>query len=145
MISTELAALYGPKPFDAILDCIGVQEIYVNSAQYLKEGGIYAAVGIKPPSMTYGNFAKIVWQMQMNAIWPLSPWLLGTGRTWKGISMFDPGLELMERLVALLGKGTIKTVIDSVWPFEAAPKAYEIMASGRARGKIIVQIGDDVD
>lgn len=71
--------------------------------------------------------------------------MLGTGRAWKSVAMFNPGLELMEKLASLLGEGKTKTVIDSVWPFEEALEACEVMASGSAQGKIIVQFGDDVD
>lgn len=54
-----------------------------------------------------------------------------------------PGKELMEKTAALMGSGKLTPVIDTVYPFEEAVKAVEHLASKRAKGKIIVKVGQD--
>ncbi len=61
--------------------------------------------------------------------------------------MMDPGLEFMERVVALFGEGKLKVVVDSEWEFEQVLEAYDVLLSGRAKGKIIIRVdgGDGED
>ncbi|OHF02758.1 hypothetical protein CORC01_01859 [Colletotrichum orchidophilum] len=128
------------KWFDAVVDCVGVQDVYVNCAKYLVPEGIYCAVGIKPPSQSYGALLKAVWQMQMNALWPRSTWLGGTGRRWVAVAMMDPGKALMEEVVAMLADGRVKAVVEREIGFEEAVDGYETVGSGRARGKVVINV-----
>jgi NADPH:quinone reductase-like Zn-dependent oxidoreductase len=143
-IPAELASRYSQKPFDAIIDCVGADEsIYLHCAKYLKEDGVYSSVGIKLSDFTYLASIKAVWKMQMNSIWPRSPRLLGTGRIWKATTMMDPGQELMQRAVNLIADGKLKVIIDSEWPFDQVLEAYDVVLSGRARGKVIIRMAGD--
>ncbi|GKT58472.1 zinc alcohol dehydrogenase [Colletotrichum tofieldiae] len=128
------------KQFDAVVDCIGVQDIYTNCAGYLAPDGVYSAVGIKPATHSYGGFAKAVWLMQMNALWPRSTWLGGTGRRWAATAMMDPGKELMQEVVGMLADGRVKAVVERDIGFEEVVDGYEIVGSGRARGKVVVKV-----
>ncbi|KAL0943641.1 zinc alcohol dehydrogenase [Colletotrichum truncatum] len=141
-VSNALKEKFGRegKMFDAVVDCIGVQDVYANCASYLVPEGVYAAVGIKPLSQTYGGFMKAVWTMQMNALWPSSPWLGGTGRRWIGTSMMNPERELMEEVMGMLADGRVKVVVDRELGFEEAVDGYDVVGSGRARGKIVVKV-----
>ncbi|KAK1655188.1 hypothetical protein BDP81DRAFT_456307 [Colletotrichum phormii] len=129
------------KRFDAVVDCVGVQDVYVHCAEYLKPEGVYSAVGIKPADQSVGALVKAVWQMQMNALWPRSTWLGGTGRRWAATAMMDPGKTLMEEVVAMLADGRVKAVVERELRFEEAVDGYEIVGSGRARGKVVVHVG----
>ncbi|GKT40966.1 zinc-type alcohol dehydrogenase-like protein [Colletotrichum spaethianum] len=131
------------KQFNAIVDCIGVQDIYTNCAGYLVPDGVYSAVGIKPVTQSWGGFMKAVWQMQKNALWPLSTWLGGTGRRWAATAMMDPGKELMEEVVGMLSDGRIKAVVGREVDFEEVADGYDIIGSGRARGKVVVKVDDE--
>ncbi|KAK1599408.1 uncharacterized protein LY79DRAFT_665094 [Colletotrichum navitas] len=126
--------------FDAVVDCVGVQDVYVNCAAYLVPDGVYSAVGIKPATLSYGAFAKAVWHMQMNALWPRSTWLGGTGRRWAATAMMDPGKGLMEDVMGMLSDGRIKAVIEREVAFEQVADGYDILGSGRARGKVVVKV-----
>jgi len=144
-VSSELAKRYSKEKFDAVLDAVGADmRIYAHCAQYLKPDGIYSSVGVKLSGFGVLDAVSAVWKMQINTIWPKTPWLLGTGRTWKVTSMMDPGLELMQRVVDMLAEGKLKVVIDSEWPFDQVLDAYDIVMSGRAKGKVIIKVGDDV-
>ena len=50
----------------------------------------------------------------------------------------SPDGEMLTELATLISQGTIKTVIDSTYPMEQALKAFEILAKGRAKGKIVI-------
>ena len=45
-----------------------------------------------------------------------------------------------EQLAAWMKEGSIRAVIDSTFEFNATPKAFEKLKSGRARGKVVVQV-----
>ncbi|CAB9502099.1 alkenal/one oxidoreductase, chloroplastic [Seminavis robusta] len=53
-----------------------------------------------------------------------------------------PTKERINAIAENLASGKLKPVIDKVFPFEEAIKAYEYQAGGRAMGKIIVKIAD---
>ncbi|KAF9874868.1 hypothetical protein CkaCkLH20_07562 [Colletotrichum karsti] len=144
-VSDSLREKFGKegKKFDAVVDCAGVQDVYVHCASYLRPGGVYASVGIKPAANTYGGFARAVWTMQMNALWPVSPWLGGTGRRWKGTTMMDPGRGLMEDVVGMLADGRVKVFSGKEVGFERAVDGYEVVGSGRARGKVVVRVNGE--
>ncbi|KAK1995890.1 NAD(P)-binding protein [Colletotrichum falcatum] len=129
--------------FDAVVDCVGVQDVYINCAAYLVPDGVYSAVGIKPVALSYGSLAKAAWQMQMNALWPRSTWLGGTGRRWAATAMMDPGKDLMMEIMRMLSDGRIKAVIEREVGFEQVADGYDILGSGRARGKVVVKVGGE--
>jgi NADPH:quinone reductase-like Zn-dependent oxidoreductase len=144
-LPAELRRRFGEDPFNVVLDCIGIQDIFVNSRHYLKPDGLYVAVGVKLTAWDVWGFLTCAKQMILNAVWPVSPWLGGTGRTWKAVSMTEPKKEEMERLVGLMADGKLKVHVDSVWEFEDALKGYEVLESNRARGKVIIKVDDEVD
>ena len=49
------------------------------------------------------------------------------------------GAQLRE-ITALLEAGTIKPVIDRVFPFNAVNEALAYIETGRAKGKVVVQL-----
>lgn len=140
----HLKATFSSKPFDTIIDTLGFHAIYAHSPAYLVQGGIYSSAGIKPPSFDVPDFLRAVIQMKLNEWWPVSRWLGGVGRLWKGVSMMSPTLADRERIVAMLGRGEVKVVRDSVWPLEEADKAYEKLGGRHARGKVMVRVDKDV-
>ncbi|KAK0719633.1 hypothetical protein B0H67DRAFT_484476 [Lasiosphaeris hirsuta] len=138
----ELATRYGGKPFDVIIDGWGNQMLFNHCARFLKPEGFYNAASIH-----YDGFAAwpvlvsgltLLW----NAIRPKSTWLGGTGRNWMAANMMDPGIEFMEQVVALFTEGKIRVVVDSEWSFEQVHEAFDVLISGRARGKVIVKVAE---
>jgi NADPH:quinone reductase-like Zn-dependent oxidoreductase len=82
--------------------------------------------------------------MKLNEWWPVSPWLGGVGRKWLGTSMMSPTLEDRQAVAEMLGRGDIKLVKDSIWPFEETKEAYKKLGGLHARGKILVKVDDQV-
>ena len=134
---------HGKQPFNAIVDTVGKQHLYKHCADYLVEGGIYAATKVETSDYGILAFIPALLTMKANEYWPLSKWLGGTGREWRSAAMLDPSSELKEEMLGMVAKGEIKVVVDSVWDMESVLKGYEILRSGRARGKILVHIGGD--
>ncbi|PSK54026.1 Zinc-type alcohol dehydrogenase-like protein [Elsinoe australis] len=72
----------------------------------------------------------------------LLPGVLGGAKTkWKFL-MVGNKREDVERLVEWTAQGKLKTVVDTVFAYEDAPKAFEKLKTGRARGKIVVSNSD---
>ncbi|KAL7893814.1 hypothetical protein HDV63DRAFT_101992 [Trichoderma sp. SZMC 28014] len=142
-----LAQTFHANPFNAIIDTLGHQSLYANSPAYLAPSGIYSSVGIKPPDFSIPAFLRAVWQMKLNEWWPVSRWLGGVGRPWRGVSMMEPTLADRERIAEMLGDGQIRVVRDSVWRFEDVREAYAKLGGLHASGKILVRVdetmGDD--
>ncbi|CEJ80445.1 Putative Zinc alcohol dehydrogenase [[Torrubiella] hemipterigena] len=135
-----LVTTYGTKPFNTIIDTLGHQNIYTNSPKYLEQGGVYSSAGIKPPNFSVPNFLRAVWQMKLNEWWPVSTWLGGVGRLWRGVSMMEPSLQERENIVGMLGDKKVKIVRDSIWKFEEAKEAYIKLGGLHARGKVLVKV-----
>lgn len=53
----------------------------------------------------------------------------------------QPGGAQLRELNALLESGVIRPVIDRVFPFAQTPEALAYVASGRAKGKVVVGVG----
>ena len=97
-------------------------------------------MGVKPPSFAVPDFFRAVWQMKMNEWWPVSPWLFGAGRLWRGVSMMSPTLEDRQRIVDMVGSGEVRVLRDSVWDFERVQEAYAKVEGRHARGKVMVKV-----
>ncbi|KAG5817142.1 hypothetical protein H9Q74_003501 [Fusarium xylarioides] len=145
VFSKHLAERFSSEPFNTIIDTLGHQALYLASPSYLVPEGNYSSVGIKPPTFFVPDFLRAVLQMKLNEWWPVSPWLGGVGRRWLGTSMMSPTLDDRQAVADMLGRGDIKLVKDSIWPFEKTKEAYRKLGGLHARGKILVKVDDQVD
>ena len=50
--------------------------------------------------------------------------------------------EMFEGLNRALEQSRVLPVIDTVFPFESAPEAYEYLARGSHFGKVVISVGD---
>ncbi|KAL6805678.1 hypothetical protein J3E68DRAFT_421926 [Trichoderma sp. SZMC 28012] len=139
-----LASRFRSNPFNAVIDTLGHQSLYVHSPAYLVPTGTYSSVGIKPPDFSVPNFLRAVVQMKLNEWWPVSRWLGGIGRLWRGVSMMEPTLEDRQRIADMLGGGQIRVVRDSVWSFEHVKEAYAKLGGLHASGKVLVRVDETV-
>lgn len=142
-LAGELTRRYGAEPFDVVLDAYGNQELFNYCAGFLKPEGVYDAASIHYEGYALWSVFKAGMTLLWNGLRPKASWLGGTGRTWIAVSMMDPGAEMMERLTKMFGEGKVRVVVDSEWPFEKVPDAYDTLISGHAKGKVIVKVGDD--
>ncbi|KAJ6006020.1 hypothetical protein N7451_003964 [Penicillium sp. IBT 35674x] len=132
-----LAKEHAETRFDAIVDTVGIQELYTNSPRYLREGGRFINIGAMQAQSANGSLWAFAWAMIMNLALP--SWLGGTPRRYQMV-MGTPGVDVMARVKQLAEDGVLVPIIDSTWEMEDALKAYEKLHSQRARGKVIVKI-----
>ncbi|OTA00763.1 alcohol dehydrogenase [Trichoderma parareesei] len=143
-LPAHLASLFHAHPFDAIIDTLGHQSLYLGSPDYLVSSGTYSSVGIKPPDFSIPNFLRAVCQMKLNEWWRVSRLLGGAGRLWRGVSMMEPSLEDRQRIADMLGQGHVRVVRDSVWRFEDVREAYARLGGLHASGKVLVRVDESV-
>lgn len=125
------------KPFDVIFDTVGVPELYHNCATYLSAKGLYIDIAGPHLDGSISSLLKAGAYLMSSLLRP--SWLGGVNRKYKfyGMNPTDANLNEMERL---LTNGTLKPVIDQVFAFEDAKKAYERSMSGRSKGKVVIKV-----
>ena len=100
--------------YDLVIDAIGGDTL-TKSFKVLKKGG--RLVSIKGQDTE--NLAK---EYGVNFEW----------------FFMSPDGEILTEIASLISQGTIKTVIDSTYSMKQAPEAFELLAKGRAKGKIVI-------
>ena len=48
--------------------------------------------------------------------------------------------EQLNKITALIEAGTIKPIVDKVFPFEQTNEALAYVESGRAKGKVVIKV-----
>ena len=100
--------------YDLVIDAIGGDTL-TKSFKVLKKGG--RLVSIKGQDTE--NLAK---EYGVNFEW----------------FFMSPDGKMLTEIASLISQGTIKTVIDSTYSMKQAPEAFELLAKGRAKGKIVI-------
>ena len=102
--------------YDLVIDTIG-GETLERSFKVLKNGGILVSVkGQDNDGLAEKYGVRFEW------------------------FFMSPDGEMLTELAALISDGTIKTVIDSTYPMDQSAQAFDHLATGRAKGKIVVSI-----
>lgn len=116
------------------MDCVGTQELFTNSPNYLKEDGCFVNIGAM--DVRNGLF-KTLGQCIVNLYRP--SWLGGVPRRYIFFSNI-PKMEEVLTLAEMVKQGKLKILVDSEYAAEDLMQAYKRMATGRARGKILVRM-----
>jgi NADPH:quinone reductase-like Zn-dependent oxidoreductase len=81
----------------------------------------------------------------LRAVWSMVPrWLLprilgGGKHPWR-LLMVQNSVEELARIGEWVREGKMKVILDSVFDFKDAPKAFERLRTHRARGKVVVNV-----
>ena len=118
--------------FNLIIDNVGGDlNLYYRCHEYTLPDATYVMVAGLP------TFSFLFSMLRMR----LMPSFLGGGKR-KTTGFFPkPNEADITQLVSWVKSGDIKPVIDSRFAFEDAPKAFEKLKTGRAKGKIVVDVG----
>ncbi|KAI0655133.1 NAD-P-binding protein [Cubamyces menziesii] len=130
----QLAAACPEAKYDVFLEAVGFIEptLFVKSAAYLTPRGTFVSVG--PQSTSLGEYIRFAW----NVI--LRPSVLGgTKRKWR-LVLVEPVQEDLKVFAKMIEEGKVHPLVDSVFAFEDALKAYERLLTKRATGKIVVKV-----
>lgn len=131
------ALLASETKFDHAVDNVGQdKELIWCCGEYLKPGAVIVKVaGDLSVSGLVDNMKR--------KLWP--GWLGGMKGTAEGF-FTQPKVEELAQIAEWIGEGKVRTMVDQKFGFEEAPKAFERLKTGRARGKIVVDVaGEPVD
>lgn len=120
------------KPFDLVVDNVGHDfDLYWKSHEYTNPKAPFVEIAAAP-SFTFFSFMIKV---------KLLPGFLGGGKR-KFVSLFaEPKTEILQEIAQLVAEGKVKAKIDEQFPWEKAPDAFRKLKTGRAKGKIVVDVG----
>ena len=119
---------------DIVFDTLG-KHYTVEAFQVLKQGG--KVVSVVGPIDEEG--AKAFGMADYKLPEELASAIKGKDASYKFIFMHPNGSHLGE-IKSLIEDGKIKAIIDKVYPFNESIEAFTHLASGRAKGKIVIKI-----
>ncbi|KAF3048666.1 hypothetical protein E8E11_002536 [Didymella keratinophila] len=129
----ETLAGKGPV-FQLAVDNVGSSaDLYKQSASFLVPNGKFVQVGASP---SLGGFAQITSNL-------LVPGFLGGGKRSYQMLMTKAVPDDLKQLGVLMREGKVKAVLDEVFDWEDAPKAFEKLKTGRSKGKLVIRIKQD--
>jgi len=146
-LGADLVIDYKKDDFENILQGYDVvlnsqdRKTLTKSLSVLKPGGKLISIS-GPPDPAFGEEIRASWFMKL-IIHLLSSSIRKKAKR-RGVSfsflfMKANGNQLRE-ITALIDSGAIHPVVDRVFPFEATPEAMAYVETGRAKGKVVVQV-----
>ncbi|KAK4890671.1 hypothetical protein LTR27_010710 [Elasticomyces elasticus] len=125
----------GGQQYTHVVDNVGADwNLFWKSHEYSKPDAAYIYIGATP-SLSYA------WNQIKAKVWPA--FLGGSKR--KFLTFFaQTKNDELAKFGAWMKDGTVKPVVDSLWTMEKVPDAFRKLKTGRARGKIVVQVAADL-
>jgi NADPH:quinone reductase-like Zn-dependent oxidoreductase len=121
------------QTFDLVVDNVGADRaLYLQGDKYMKPGAHFVQVGAPSSLGTVGN---ILCNM-------VTPGFLGGGKRPFVFVRVANNPEDFIQIGKWMAEGKVKPIIQSVFPFEDAIKAFEELRTERTKGKIVVQVQD---
>jgi NADPH:quinone reductase-like Zn-dependent oxidoreductase len=101
----HLTTTYGESRFDAIIDCVGIQDLFHACPAFSKDGEPYVSVGPRANAYTYGGMVSTIGSMAKNMLWPRI--LGGTPRPYVQVAAVS-NLEALKELADMVERGKLK-------------------------------------
>jgi NADPH:quinone reductase-like Zn-dependent oxidoreductase len=123
------------KPFDHVVDNVGHDfDLYWRAHDYSVPTAKWVFVGMAPNPSCFAFLFKV----------RLIPGFLGGGKR-KLVQIFAmPEGDQLSILAGWMKEGKVKAVIDQRFSFEEGKEAMTRMKSGRARGKVVIEVNAEV-
>jgi alkaline phosphatase D len=120
--------------FSLVVDNVGSPpNLYKASSAFLVPSGKFVQIGM---TSSFGSITQVGSNM-------LFPSFLGGGKNSYQLLVTKPSAEHLRQLAELMREGKLRPVVDSVFEWEDAPKAFEKLKSGRSKGKVVVKVPQD--
>ena len=129
-------------PFDVVYDGVG-GALIERSIDVLRPGGRYVGLVRTADAQAYremGMPALLAW-LVARKIAPFRKRARRLGAQFHGI-LTRPDGPLLSRIGAIVESGAIKPVVGKVFDLSELQDAYEEIARGHARGKIVIQVSN---
>lgn len=124
----------GGQIYDLAIDNVGSPaNLYERSDKFLKPGGAFSQVAMGVA------FAEVVTLLKRLFL----PRILGGGSRRFTFVQANNTTQVFSEVGKLMAEGKIKVVIDEVFEYKDVPKAFEKLKTGRARGKIVVDVANE--
>jgi NADPH:quinone reductase-like Zn-dependent oxidoreductase len=107
------------SPFDAIIDNVGIQELFTHSPSYLAPGKKFIAIGAMNAELSLKGAFQLGYLMLWNQFCPVI--FGGVPRKFQFYSA-KPDLPSLELLRKMSQEGSLRQIIDSIWEFEDVPR-----------------------
>lgn len=126
--------------YDVVLNSLG-QDTLEKSLEVLKPGGKLISIS-GPPDMAFAKESGLNWFFQQ----VLRLLSFGIRRKAKrhGVSysfmLMRANGEQLGRITSLIESGAVRPVVDRIFPFAATNDAMDYLATGRAKGKIVIRV-----
>ncbi|KAI4660770.1 uncharacterized protein J4E79_005338 [Alternaria viburni] len=122
--------------YTLVVDNIGTPpNLYKAASAFLTPAGKFVQIGA---TMNVASIKNVGSNM-------LLPGFLGGGKNSYQLLMAKPSSDALGQIGGWMKEGKVKAVVDEVFEWEDAPKAFEKLKTGRARGKIVVRVPLDLD
>ena len=127
--------------FDVVYDTLGGKHT-LDSFKVLKDGGRVVSISGDLDSVTTKQLGlnKVVRFLLALKVKKVTKAASKMGAIYRFLLMSPNGAQLKE-LAKLYESGSIKPVIDKTYNFDDSIKALDYLAKGRARGKVVVKVG----
>jgi NADPH:quinone reductase-like Zn-dependent oxidoreductase len=130
--------------FDVVYDTLG-SNYTLDSFKVLKNGGRVVSIAGTVDSITaeqfgLNRFIRMILSFQARKVTKAAAKMNAMYR----FLFMSPNGDQLEKLAKLYESGSIKPLIDKVYKFDESIQALEYLAKGRAKGKVIVKIREDI-
>jgi len=119
---------------DIVFDTLG-GDYTLDAFQLIKEGGKVTSIAGVPDEETAAMMGMQDYKLPEN----LSNLIDEKSATYK-LTWMQPNGAQLDAISTLVKEGKIKPIVDKVYAFENSIAAYEYLATGRAKGKVIINI-----
>jgi len=128
------------RGYDVVLNSLGTNELN-RSLQVLKPGGHLISIS-GPPTPAFAAARGLAWPLQQVLrllSFGIRRKAKKNGGEYSFVFMRADGAQLRQ-ITSLVESGAIHPVVDKVFPFQDTHKALSYVDSGRAKGKVVVQM-----
>jgi NADPH:quinone reductase-like Zn-dependent oxidoreductase len=122
------------KDLDIVFDTLG-NNYTLEAFEIIKEGGKVASIAGPPDEET----AKLMGLSNYKMPEELSKQISKKSATYK-LTWMQPNGEQLDLISTMVKDAKIKPVVDKVYSFEESIEAYLYLATGRAKGKVIIKL-----
>lgn len=129
------------RDMDGVFDLLGGETLLKSFGVVKRGGNVVSIAGMPEPQTARKDLGR---GMFLQALFWFASYGIRAAARKHGVSyrylfMHPSGRELAE-LADLIDAGTLKPVIDRVFPLKDVAEAFAYLESGRAKGKVVVEI-----